>query len=199
MNSTIFKIDGYGIERREDGMFNASSLVGQWNARHDIKKRLDAFLKTDTARDLMSLRTVRFVRERGEYTVGRPKETVWLDGTLFVPLCVWLSPFLYADAVTALTGEPETAFLRLTRVFGIEDTEQQERLAQCLSCAVSGDKNVLWLSLPETKRRELLRLMAEHIGDIENGTLDFESYIGILKDIYFSKQTDGSKKGADNQ
>lgn len=92
-NNETTEYNGYTIERRSDGKFNATGFLKQWNVSADVKKRTDVFLRADSTKAFINgfgdgYDPVSVVCERRENT--RSTITLWFEEQLFMLFLMWL-------------------------------------------------------------------------------------------------------------
>ena len=196
MEKGIYELGDYKIEFRADGFFNATSFLEQWNAASKVKKRLDMFMRTSEALDALveckisKEEPVEKVRE--PFVKGRPKETVWYNSKLLVPLARWFDNSLGMKATYV------TAAILATIVMNDSIAEYTDKLKELVS-KFGGDygrveKGINCIVDKETTNYlEMLLKTSETIsrivGEIEIGMItDYDSLIKRLGDMYNKKK-----------
>lgn len=84
------------FQRTKDGMFNANSLLKQWNTSQKIKrgKEVNDFLKLDKTKEFIQALELDYndtTRKIVVSTQGKNGGT-WLDPLLFIDFAMWLNP-----------------------------------------------------------------------------------------------------------
>lgn len=196
MDNRIYELGGYKIEQRADGMFNATSLVERWNESNRVKKRLDMFMRTSEATDAVVECRVSGEepadRVREPFVKGRPKETIWYNAKLLVPLARWLDNALGTKAVYV------AAAILITSVIGGSVDERTDRLKEIVS-GYNGDygrveKGINCIVDKESKNDidRILntdRVLTRLIGEVEIGVIkDYDGLIKRLGDMYNKKK-----------
>lgn len=111
----IRRLDVYNVEQRtKDGMFNATSLIKQWNESGNVKKDLDDFLNNANTKEFISALSEDIIvnqqllnpQKNGELKIVDNKSVMntiinatrgrygmtWLHPYLFIKFAMWLNP-----------------------------------------------------------------------------------------------------------
>lgn len=196
MDNVIYELENYKIEQREDGFFNATWFLEQWNALNKVKKRIDVFMRTSEALDaIVECRVSKeesIDKVREPFTKGRPKETIWLNPKLLVPLVNWLDSKLGTKAMYI------TAAILITVIKKDYIAERTLKLKTLVS-NFDGDYNrvekgincVLDKETDNYLERIIKKddIISRIIGEIEiNIIKDYDSLINRLGDMYKSRK-----------
>lgn len=192
MEKGIYELGNYKIEFRADGFFNATSFLEQWNATSKVKKRLDMFMRTSEALDaiveckISKEEPVDKVRE--PFVKGRPKETVWYNTKLLVPLAKWFDNSLGTKAVLAVgvilatniindyIAERTNKLKELVSKFGGD----YGRVEKGINCIVDKESNN-----PCRRLLNVENLISRLVGEIEIGMIkDYDGLINRLGNMY---------------
>lgn len=196
MEKGIYELGNYKIEFRADGFFNATSFLEQWNATSKVKKRLDMFMRTSEALDaiveckISKEEPVEKVRE--PFVKGRPKETVWYNTKLLVPLAKWFDNSLGTKATYV------TAAILATIVMNDSIAERTDKLKEFVSKfggdygrvekginCIADKESTNYLAMLLKTSETVLRI----VGEIEIGIItDYDGLIKRLGDMYNKKK-----------
>lgn len=116
----------FSVEQRtKDGMFNATSLLKQWNVSAGEKKEIKKFFENQNTKEFISALIAEenlngeksaYLTSRGKYNGG-----TWMHPILFVKFAMWLNPrfevkvikFIY-DQMIAFRNEAGDAYRELS-------------------------------------------------------------------------------------
>lgn len=196
MEKGIYELGNYKIEFRADGFFNATSFLEQWNATSKVKKRLDMFMRTSEALDaiveckISKEEPVDKVRE--PFVKGRPKETVWYNTKLLVPLAKWFDNSLGTKAtyvmasilITVVMNNNIEEYTNKLKEFVTGFNGDYGRVEKGINCIV--DKETTNYLEAVLKTNETISRI---VGEIEIGMIkDYECLIKRLGDMYNKKK-----------
>ena len=94
MTRPLGKFEVY--QRTRDGMFNATSLLAQWNKAKNSNKRIQDFFENQNTKDFiealmeeenLKVPNLAYLKTRGKYNGG-----TWMHPYLFVKFAMWLNP-----------------------------------------------------------------------------------------------------------
>ena len=93
----IRKMGDFDVSQRtKDGMFNANSLLKQWNASQGLKrgKEVNDFLKSDKTKEFVSALELDYNDTTRKIVVSSQGKNggTWLDPLLFIDFAMWLNP-----------------------------------------------------------------------------------------------------------
>lgn len=83
-------------QRTKDSMFNATSLLKQWNEKSGEKKEITKFFENENTKEFISAlmeaenlntQNSAYLKSRGKYSGG-----TWMHPILFVKFAMWLNP-----------------------------------------------------------------------------------------------------------
>lgn len=83
-------------QRTKDGMFNATSLLAQWNKSTGMKKEMNDYFRLQSTKDFLSALQSEpdfkdgnspYLTSRGKYSGG-----TWMTPLLFIDFAMWLNP-----------------------------------------------------------------------------------------------------------
>lgn len=116
----------FSVEQRtKDGMFNATSLLKQWNVRAGEKKEIKKFFENQNTKEFISalIEEENLNGEKSAYLTSRGKYNggTWMHPILFVKFAMWLNPrfevkvikFIY-DQMIAYRNEAGDAYRELS-------------------------------------------------------------------------------------
>lgn len=97
------------LQRTEDGMFNATILLKQWNKDNGMGKKIDnyfenkstsEFISTITSRENLNTLNSVYLKSRGKYSGG-----TWMHPLLFIDFSMWINPEFKYDALKFVYDE----------------------------------------------------------------------------------------------
>lgn len=116
----------FSVEQRtKDGMFNATSLLKQWNESAGEKKEIKKFFENQNTKEFISalIEEENLNGEKSAYLTSRGKYNggTWMHPILFVKFAMWLNPrfevkvikFIY-DQMIAYRNEAGDAYRELS-------------------------------------------------------------------------------------
>lgn len=116
----------FSVEQRtKDGMFNATSLLKQWNVSAGEKKEIKKFFENQNTKEFISalIEEENLNGEKSAYLTSRGKYNggTWMHPILFVKFAMWLNPrfevkvikFIY-DQMIAYRNEAGDAYRELS-------------------------------------------------------------------------------------
>jgi hypothetical protein len=95
-------------QRTKDGMFNATSLLKQWNENSGMGKKLDnffenkateEFVKTIIDDEILNTRNSVYLKARGRYG------GTWMHPYLFIDFAMWLNPKFKLEVIKFVSDE----------------------------------------------------------------------------------------------
>lgn len=177
-------------QRTKDAMFNASSLLQQWNMNRKTKKSMPEFLRIKPTKEFIDelgneLKTSHtdynqsgseptlIVTVKGKNTKkGNTPDTVWMHPYLFIKFAMWLNPrfevqvikFVYDQLITLRNqiGDGYKDFSAACSKIGCVTPDDYKIMARCLNCAVLGKER------QSKQRNELTEKEADDIDKISN-------------------------------
>ena len=96
-------------QRTKDGMFNATSLLKQWNKLNNSGKTLDNFFENKSTQEFidsiieaedLNTRNSVYLRTRGKYNGG-----TWMHPYLFIDFAMWLNPKFKVNVIRFVYDE----------------------------------------------------------------------------------------------
>lgn len=99
------------IQRTSDGMFNATSLLNQWNNQNESGKKIahyfensntNEFINTIESREKLTCRNSVYVKSRAAR--GENKGT-WMHPLLFIDFAMWINPAFKYDVLKFVYDE----------------------------------------------------------------------------------------------
>lgn len=90
-------------QRTGDGMFNATTLLKQWNATSGQKKVIAHYFENDATMEFVNVieskenfkhRNSVYLKSRGKYNGG-----TWMHPLLFIDFAMWINPSFKYDAI----------------------------------------------------------------------------------------------------
>lgn len=194
MNKMI-KIGDYTIEIREDGMFNVSSLLEQWNEKNNACKRFDMFMRTDKGKAAISgfekdgIKVMD--RVSAERTKGKPKITTWFHPCMFEPFVKWLSPLLIdyiavckvSDKIKEyeLDRKIEGEFSKLESLVSSMPNSKYEQIRKGVTWVAARDKE----ELDYDDKKLLYKVVSHFVFGIKMGFIsDYNSLTKSLMNVY---------------
>lgn len=97
MNTSVKMIRKMGelevYQRTQDEMFDATSLLKQWNKQSNIRKDVSAFLKLDSTKEFITALESAETRKVVSVTKGgKNNQGTWMNPLLFIDFCMWINP-----------------------------------------------------------------------------------------------------------
>lgn len=83
------------VQRTKDSMFDATSLIKQWNSSTGMKKKLDHFFENDSTSEFIDVLQIEenLNTRNSVYLKSRGKNGgTWMHPYLFVKFAMWLNP-----------------------------------------------------------------------------------------------------------
>ena len=94
------QVNDYVLEQREDGMYNAKSLLKQWVNKTGKNTYMYAYLERDKTKALVQgLSGTVIIRDVIKKT-GRPTIVEWFNSVLFVDFVSWFMPAFDYEAIS---------------------------------------------------------------------------------------------------
>lgn len=100
----IRKMGNFEVNQRtQDGFFNASTLLRQWNQSSSQQKRVDHFLNLESTKEFIpvleadmrnhadSSVSVSYITKKGNKSIGEDNQ-VWMHPYLFIDFAMWINP-----------------------------------------------------------------------------------------------------------
>ena len=97
------------VQRTKDGMFNAASLLKQWNEMSESTRKMDNYFNSEktkefinTIMDRENLNTPKMVylKSKGKYNGG-----TWMSPILFIDFAMWINPSFKYDVIQFIADE----------------------------------------------------------------------------------------------
>jgi hypothetical protein len=80
-------------QRTHDGMFNATSLLKQWNTTKKTRKDVSAFLKLDATKEFITaLESAETRKVVSVIKGGNKSQGTWMNPLLFIDFAMWINP-----------------------------------------------------------------------------------------------------------
>lgn len=116
------------LQRTSDGMFNATSLLKQWNEYSGLKKDVAHYFENSSTKEFINAliseenfnsRNSVYLKSRGKYNGG-----TWMHPLLFIDFAMWLNPsfkikvlrFVY-DQLIEYRNEAGNAYKEMVAIF----------------------------------------------------------------------------------
>ena len=117
MTRPLGKFEVY--QRTRDGMFNATSLLAQWNKAKNSNKRIQDFFENQNTKDFiealmeeenLKVPNLAYLKTRGKYNGG-----TWMHPYLFVKFAMWLNPRFEVKVVKFLYDQLDVDYSQVAR------------------------------------------------------------------------------------
>lgn len=99
------------LQRTKDGMFNATSLLKQWNSENNKRKKLDHFFENQSTQEFIetlmesdNLHTRNSVYVKSRASRGDNAGT-WMHPYLFIDFAMWLNPKLKLSVIKFVSDQ----------------------------------------------------------------------------------------------
>lgn len=83
-------------QRTKDGMFNATSLLKQWNTNTGAKKEIKDYIRNESTKEFIEalIAEENLNKENSPYLTSRGKHNggTWMHPILFIDFAMWLNP-----------------------------------------------------------------------------------------------------------
>lgn len=187
-------------------MFNATALLKQWNAVHDVERKMDNYFASDKTKTFIStimerenLNTPKLVylKSRGKYNGG-----TWMHPMLFIDFAMWIDPefkydvlkFVY-DQMIAYRNDAGDAYRKLGQSIGRIVASSFMPAAMCniakgINHIIFGEHDTMIRNHhgTESKMRELFRFENKVADLIDEGFLsDYNSVMEYLRKMWKQK------------
>jgi len=97
------------FQRTEDGMFNATSLLSQWNKKRGLSrgKEVNDFLKIDKTKEFISEVELRENHNTNKIVLSKKGKNggTWLHPLVFIDFAMWLNPSFKYDVLKFVYDE----------------------------------------------------------------------------------------------
>lgn len=195
-------------QRTKDEMFNATSLLKQWNAENDEKKEITKFFENDKTQEFISalmleekLDTQNSAYVKSKARLDRGGGT-WMHPILFIKFAMWLNPrfevivikFVY-DQMIRYRNEAGDAYRDLSAAVNTIVPRDFMPIAMCkigeaLNWIVFNNHKPMMRNEHGTEEsmRELSELERRVADNIHDGLIrDYQSLINFLRTRYMNK------------
>lgn len=195
MNDIIitYGINNYVLNKRlSDGMYDATLLLEQHNARFKPVKRLDIFIRNESTgafiRELKQTPSVTPIAVvRGKRDDGVRKKTVWLCPQLFTQFAFWLNPECGAsvgkcvfDGICDPT-DTEDGYNVLIGLLGVTDTERFKTSFERIAGVMPKTK-------PDDAQNAEIKALQNHILNlVKNKSYGYDDVIKEFSVLYNTK------------
>lgn len=198
----------FSVEQRtKDGMFNATSLLKQWNDCNNIEKRMQSYLDNNSTKELVNALRLEenlnstnscYLTSRGKYNGG-----TWMHPIMFIDFAMWLNPsfkvkvikFVY-DQLIKYRNDAGNAYRELgaaVQTIVPKDfmTKAMSKVGEALNWIVFGShEKMLRNKSDEDTMRELFELERKVADLINEGFIkDYPSLIEYLRKRYIDKNS----------
>ena len=197
------------IQRTSDGMFNATSLLKQWNAYSGQQKKLDHYFENNSTDEFINaliseenLHTRNSVYLKSRASRGINAGT-WMHPLLFIDYAMWLNPsfkvkvlkFVY-DELIRYRNEAGDAYKDMTGAVASLVTNKKElplcikKIARALNYIVynSHERELRNKQAEENKAKELADLEKDIAKLINQGFIkSFDNLVNYLRRLWREK------------
>ena len=186
------------FQRTDDGMYNLTALLDQWNKEHpENEKRLKDYLRLNSTQELKDEIAKRHWEnspngENQEITItktvkgrmthnGRTKDITYGNQYLFLDVAMWMNAKYRVEAYDMLLNDPilernaigdgYKEFSSCCNKIGCKTQDDYKNMARCLNCAVLGVNRQTEQRNSLTKEEciKLGQLQNSFITAVENG------------------------------
>lgn len=189
----VYNTDGYVLRKRMcDGMFDATLLLKQYNARFRPTKRFDIFLRNESTcafvnglKRTPTVTVVDIVRDRAN------NKTFWICPQLFVILAYWLNPECGASVSKCVSGgmcEPtdtESGYTVLMDMLGVTDADKFKTSFERIA-------GVMPKARPDNAQNAEIKALQDYVADlVKNKSYGYDDVVrefGVLYDAKFNNQ-----------
>jgi hypothetical protein len=189
------------IQRTKDGMFNATSLMKQWNEEKGMKKEIKHFLEENknTQEFIKALISEEKLNGRNSaYLKTRGKNGgTWMHPFLFIKFSMWLNPALEVKVIKFVYDEAGDAYREMAA--SIQKIVPKKDLPVKISHAAKAINHIIYnqhqkeirnLQADEPKTKELAQLERNVAMLINRGFIkDFNHLLDYLRRIWREKYT----------
>lgn len=197
-------------QRTKDGMFNATSLLRQWNETTGEKKEIKKFFENQNTKEFIealideeNLHGEKLAYVKSKASRG-PNAGTWMHPILFVKFAMWLNPrfevkvikFVH-DQMVAYRNEAGDAYRELSKAVATIVSKDfiataMSKIAEGINYCVFGNHKTLIRNDngDEKKMRELFQFERKVADLINEGFLtDFKSTMAYLRRMWDKMQT----------
>jgi hypothetical protein len=96
-------------QRTQDGMFNATELLKQWNGTMNMKKEINDYFDNNASKEFINTIIKRENLNKGNYPYlksrGRHNGGTWMHPLLFIDFAMWINPTFKYDVIKFVYDE----------------------------------------------------------------------------------------------
>lgn len=202
------------IQRTQDGMFNATALIDEWNAVNNSEKRIKDFIKLsqteqfieelqkeiESQRDFSpngDIQAVTIIKGRNTKN-GKTPDVVWYHPYLFIKFAMWLNPRFelqvikfVADQLIEARHEAGDNYNGLTNAVYRFESPDYRRLAKGLNWIVfNRHENGIRQSATQEQLKDLIDIQKKLAFACDMGYIKtFDELINEMRRIYHHRNT----------
>ncbi|HCF37855.1 MAG TPA: DNA-binding protein [Thermosipho africanus] len=195
-------------QRTSDGMFNATTLLKQWNVASGMGKKLDHYFENNSTKEFIdtieskeNLHTRNSVYVKSKASRG-DKAGTWMHPLLFIDFAMWINPsfkydvlkFVYDQLIQFRIEAGDTYREMCTSIMAISRRENVttniKNIATALNHIVYGkhEREIRNHEAEEETMRELLKLQIKVTELINDGFIKtYDQLINYLRKLWIKK------------
>lgn len=191
------------VQRTKDGMFNATSLLKQWNQSPGVKKELKDFFENKSTKEFIkSIENEEYAnRGNSPYLKSRGKHGgTWMHPFLFIDFAMWLNPsfkyqvikFIYDELIKFrhAAGDNYRPFCQaIIKIWPECDFSEPAKWLNYI--VFNSHKRNIRNEATQAQLKELNKLEAKYTDLIEEGyIMNINTLIEKLRDEWRKRHTD---------
>lgn len=194
-------------QRTQDGMFNATALLHQWNSANGDKKEINKFFDNNSTKEFidalikeenLNTQNSAYLKSRGKYSGG-----TWMHPILFTDFAMWLNPTFKVKVLKFVTdqllkyrNDAGDGYINLcSAVCSLVDKTLQQNAIQTVAKALNHivygthESNIRNSKADEVHLKDMYELQSKVTGLINEGFIrDYESLLNYLRILWQKKQ-----------